>query len=254
MMIDMTRQYIMTRALPLFILLTGISVPACADIFDSPQNLDVLPTDISPAALRDTMRSFATDTGSRCYTCHVGEDEHDLRTYDFSLDDKEKKQKAREMVLMVKTINERLDDIFQNSPDKRLTVNCATCHHGQARPETIQAVLARAYREAGMEKAIEEYRSLRERHYGGYTFDFSERALMILAEEMAAIDDSVAALGFLDLNLQFYPQSSNSYVLQGQIFAAVGNVSAARTSLMKALEIDPDNPWTQQLLSGLTTE
>jgi len=253
-MIDMTRQYIMTRALPLFILLTGISVPACADIFDSPQNLDVLPTDISPAALRDTMRSFATDTGSRCYTCHVGEDEHDLRTYDFSLDDKEKKQKAREMVLMVKTINERLDDIFQNSPDKRLTVNCATCHHGQARPETIQAVLARAYREAGMEKAIEEYRSLRERHYGGYTFDFSERALMILAEEMAAIDDSVAALGFLDLNLQFYPQSSNSYVLQGQIFAAVGNVSAARTSLMKALEIDPDNPWTQQLLSGLTTE
>lgn len=254
MMIDMTRQYIMTRALPLFILLTGISVPACADIFDSPQNLDVLPTDISPAALRDTMRSFATDTGSRCYTCHVGEDEHDLRTYDFSLDDKEKKQKAREMVLMVKTINERLDDIFQNSPDERLTVNCATCHHGQARPETIQAVLARAYREAGMEKAIEEYRSLRERHYGGYTFDFSERALMILAEEMAAIDDSVAALGFLDLNLQFYPQSSNSYVLQGQIFAAVGNVSAARTSLMKALEIDPDNPWTQQLLSGLTTE
>ncbi len=250
----MPRHYIMTRALPLFILLTGISMPACADIFDNPQNLDVLPTDISPAALRDTMRSFATDTGSRCYTCHVGEDERDLRTYDFSLDDKEKKQKAREMVLMVKSINERLDEIFENSPDERLTVNCATCHHGQARPETIQAVLARAYREAGMEKAIEEYRSLRERHYGGYTFDFSERALMILAEEMAAIDDSVAALGFLDLNLQFYPQSSNSYVLQGQIFAADGNVSAARTSLTKALEIDPGNPWTQQLLSGLTTE
>ncbi|MCH8073042.1 MAG: hypothetical protein IIA09_13925 [Proteobacteria bacterium] len=67
-MIDMPRHYIMTRALPLFILLTGISMPACADIFDNPQNLDVLPTDISPAALRDTMRSFATDTGSTTTT------------------------------------------------------------------------------------------------------------------------------------------------------------------------------------------
>ena len=253
-MIEVTRHYIMTRALPLFILLTGISVPACAGIFDDPQNLDVLPTDISPAKLRDTMRSFATDTGSRCSTCHVGEDEHDLRTYDFSLDDKEKKRKAREMMLMVKSINERLDGIFENAPDERLTVSCATCHHGQARPETIQAVLARAYREAGMEKATEEYRSLRERYYGDYTFDFSERALMILAEEMAKNDDSVAALGFLDLNLQFYPRSSNSYVLQGEIFAADGNVSAARASLTKALEIDPGNPWTQQMLSALVAE
>lgn len=250
----MTRDNIVTRALPLIVLLTGTSVPARADIFDDPKNLDVLPKEISPAVLRDTMRSFATDTGSRCSTCHVGEDEQDLRTYDFSLDDKEKKRKAREMMLMVKTINERLDGIFENAPDERITVNCATCHHGQARPETIQAVLARVYREAGMEKATGEYRSLRERYYGGYTFDFSERALMILAEEMATNDDSVAALGFVDLNLQFYPQSSNSYVLQGRIFAADGNVPAARTSLTKALEIDPGNRWTQQMLSGLADE
>ena len=65
-------------------------------------------------------------------------------------------------------------------------------------------------------------------------------------------EDVLATVGLSWSDL--FPQSSNSYVLQGEIFAADGNVSAARTSLTKALEIDPDNPWTQQMLSGLATE
>jgi tetratricopeptide (TPR) repeat protein len=253
-MIDMTRLKTLTRFPPVTILLMGVLMPAYADIFDDPQNLEVLPKEITSTALRDTMRSFATSTGSRCWACHVGEDELDLSTYDFSLDDKEKKRKARDMIRMVNAINERLAGIFEKAPDERVTVNCATCHHGQARPETIQAVLARAKQEAGIEKAIADYRSLRERYYGSYTFDFSERALMILAEEMAAKNDSVAALGFLDLNLQFFPQSGNSYVMRGQILAADGNISAARESLMKALEIDPGNQWTQKMLSDLASK
>ena len=68
---------------------------ASAGIFDDPQNLKVLPEDISTEELRQTMRGFAQGTGSRCSACHVGKVEADLSTYDFSIDDKEKKLKAR---------------------------------------------------------------------------------------------------------------------------------------------------------------
>jgi len=231
--------------------LNAYALPAHAGMWDDPQNIKALSENITPDELRATMRSFATDTGSRCSSCHVGEVENDLRTYDFSLDEKEKKQKAREMILMVKDINTRLADAFEKSPDELVAVDCATCHRGQAKPEKIQELLARSYYAGGIEEASAEYHTLRERYYGGYTFDFSERALMIIAEEMAAQDDVRAALDFLELNLQFYPQSSRSFVLQGQIYAESGDVSAARASYLKALEIRPDDQWTQQLLTAL---
>ena len=133
-------------------------------------------------------------------------------------------------------------------------VDCATCHRGNSKPEKIQDVLARTYHDKGIQKADAQYRELRERYYGGYTFDFSERALMILAERMAEKDDIAAALGFLALNLEFYPRSSGSYVLKGQVLTASGDNPAARESYQRALEIEPGNPWTQRLLDAMDDE
>ncbi len=81
---------------------------ATAGIFDDPKNLEVLPEDISAEDLRQTMRGFAQGTGSRCSACHVGKIEADLSTYDFSIDDKEKKLKARKMIQLVRDINENI--------------------------------------------------------------------------------------------------------------------------------------------------
>ena len=131
------------------------------------------------------MRGFAINTGSRCSSCHVGEEENDLSSYDFSLDDKEKKRKARVMMQMVKDINQYLSEKLDKPADQLVRVDCATCHRGQARPQMLQDILTTVYKDEGLAKAIENYRTLRERCYGGYTYDFSESPLMVLAERLA---------------------------------------------------------------------
>ena len=60
-----------------------------------------------------------------------------------------------------------------------------------------------------------------------------------------------AALGFLDLNLEFYPQSVRTLVLQGQVLAAKGDKPVARESYVKALALEPDIMWTRRLLDTL---
>ena len=75
------------------------------DIFADPENLKVLPEDISSSALSATMRGFAMGLGVRCETCHVGEPNTPLSTFDFPSDEKETKQKARLMLQMVNEIN-----------------------------------------------------------------------------------------------------------------------------------------------------
>lgn len=225
-----------------------------AGLWDDPKNLKVLPKDISPAELSATMRGFAINTGSRCSSCHVGEEENDLSTYKFSLDDKEKKRKARIMLQMVKDINHNLAEKLGKPVDELVKVDCATCHRGQAKPEMLQDVLMAAYQSEGLDKSIAKYRELRERYYGGYAFDFSEWSLRALAEVMARSDKKDAALEFVKLNLEFYPESMQTYLLQGQIHAANDNVTAARSSYQKALEINPENLWVRNLLAALDAD
>ena len=184
----------------------------------------------------------------------MGEEDKDLSTYDFSLDDKEKKRKARVMLKMVQDINQNLAEKLDKPADKLVKVDCATCHRGQAKPEMLQDVLATVYRSDGLDKAIENYRALRERYFGGYTYDFSERPLMVLAERLAKEDETNAALGFVKLNLEFYPQSGSSYILQARIHQVSGNIPAARDSFGKALEIDPENQWVKKMLATLDTD
>lgn len=234
----------------LFLLVIGIA-PALADVWEEPENLQVLPEDISPDELRATMRGFAMGTGSRCSACHVGKVEADLSTYEFSLDDKEKKLKAREMIQLVRSINEQLAAAFPDAEEPLVQVTCATCHRGQDKPVMIEDVLAQALQKGGLEEAITEYRELRGRFYGGYTYDFSERSLMRFAEQLASEEAMDAAIGFLDLNLEFYPQSSRSYSQRGEVYAAMGEIDAARESFVKALEIEPQSGWIRSQLEAL---
>ena len=247
----MSRHLNSLHYLSLFLVMFTVAATAEAGMWDEPKNLKVLPEDISPDELRETMRGFATNTGSRCSHCHVGENEADLSTYDFSLDDKEKKKKARAMIRMVNDINSYLEESLGKPAAELVAVNCATCHRGQSKPEMIQDVLARSYDEGGIESAADKYRALRERYYGGYTFDFSEKALNILGERMANQEDLDGALAFLDLNLEYYPDSARTLVLKAQVLAAKGDKPAARENYLKAIELEPDNMWTKRLLEQL---
>ena len=95
------------------------------------------------------------------------------------------------------------------------------------------------------------YRKLRERYYGGFTYDFSEKALTILAEQLADQGDPDGALQFLDFNLIWYPDTARTVSLEGQVMVTKGDIPAARERYLKALEMDPGNKWVQFLLDKL---
>jgi len=103
----------------------------------------------------------------------------------------------------------------------------------------------------GLEETITNYRQLREQYYGGYTFDFSERVLMRFAENLAVGNDLESALSVIDLNLEFYPNSSRSYVLRAQVLVEKGDTTRAREDYLKALSIEPDSAWIRQQLDKL---
>ena len=239
------------RSTLLVSVLTIGAIPAHAGIWDDPENLQVLPENISPEELGMTMRGFAQGTGSRCSACHVGKVEADLGTYEFELDDKEKKLKAREMIQLVQSINDQIAAVFPDTSEPLVKVTCATCHRGQAKPVMIEDMLAKTVAEDGVDEAIVEYRQLRQKYYGGYTYDFSERSLMRFAEDLAAQEELLASIRFLDLNIEYYPQSSRSYLQRGEVYAELGEISAARKNFTKALEIEPQSNWIRERLESL---
>ncbi len=67
------------------------------------------------------MNLMSAGLGVRCSFCHV--------EGDFSKDDKEEKESAREMLKMTFALNK---DYF----DGRTEVSCATCHNGRAHPQS----------------------------------------------------------------------------------------------------------------------
>lgn len=98
-------------------------------------NLQVLPRDISRAELVAMMRGFAMHTGSRCSTCHVGEEGSDLSTYDFASDARPSKAVARRMMLMVRAINgSLLEGVGTPATPTVSKVTCYTCHRGVKTP------------------------------------------------------------------------------------------------------------------------
>lgn len=240
--------------MPTLLMLAGLLMATSnvsAGLFDDPKNLKVLPKDTSSDELRQMMRGISQGTGNRCSACHVGEVEADLNTYDFSLDDKEKKAKARKMIELVAEINANLANAFPDPTEPLVTVTCATCHRGQSKPEMIEDVLLRALHDDGLDQAIAKYRELRDRYYGGYTFDFSERTLMRIAEDLGGQDELDAAMAFVNLNLEFFPESSRSYVLRAQVLAEQGDIDAARSDYETALEMEPDSGWIKEQLDKL---
>lgn len=238
------------RVTVLTVLLFSTAV-ASAGMFDDAKNLQILPEETSADELRAMMRAVSTGTGNRCSACHVGEVEADLSTYDFSLDDKEKKAKARKMIKMTQEINAALASAFPDAEEPLVAVTCATCHRGQSKPEMIEDVLMQSLASDGLEHSIAKYRELRERYYGGYTFDFSERMLMRMTETLGASEQLDAAMAYVNLNLEYYPDSSRSYVMRAQVFAEQGDIAAARRDYEKALEMEPDSWWIKEQLDKL---
>ena len=223
------------------------------DIFAEPQNLKVLPDDISRAELRATMRSFALDLGLSCASCHVGEDGQSIFEYDFAADDKALKLIARDMMRMVEDINSTVSKSDREAGHEFVTVNCVTCHRGQDKPRMIQDVLAEVYSEEGIDAAMSKYTELRDQFYGGFVFDFSAERLGLFAQSLAgsAPDDAMAVH---NLNVEINPHAGAAYSGRGQAFQRAGELESALADYKNAVALDDNFAFLQQVITSLETQ
>ena len=242
-------KFSVTRSSSLLLLLLCGS--AQAGIFDDPENLEVLPEDISAQELGATMRGFALGLGLRCSNCHVGEEGQDLAEYDFASDEKELKLKAREMLKMVRAINK---DFLDEIEEDHVQVRCVTCHRGVKEPKLLGQVLAEAAEEEGSAAIRETYFALKEQYYGSHSYDFSESGLGTIVRNWGEGRDPAETTALLDLMLEEHPQSFMAHFMYGEMERESGNTASAISYYQKALELNPQAIFIQRRLEQLQQE
>lgn len=210
------------------------------DIYADPENLKVLPEDISSKDLGATMKGFALGLGLRCEDCHVGEKGKPLTTFDFPADDKDMKLKARIMIAMVKEINKtlvpKLDEVEKAD---RVEVRCVTCHRGQQQPKLIQDILDQELAENGIDGALARYDELRSKFHGSHTYDFSEFTLPMYASGLSGDDGVEQGIALVSVNARHFPDSYYTQFVLGELQTAAGQNESAISSYNRALEINP---------------
>jgi tetratricopeptide (TPR) repeat protein len=210
------------------------------DIFANPENLKVLPEDISSADLGATMKGFAMGLGLRCEDCHVGEKGKPLTTFDFAADDKEMKLKARVMIDMVNQINNTLvPGLDKVEKAQRVDVRCITCHRGQRKPKLIQDVLDEELAENGIDAALARYAELRDKFHGSHSYDFSEFTLPMYAQGLSGDDKISNGIALAKVNAGHFPESYYTQFLLGELHNASGAKEEAINHYSKALELNP---------------
>ena len=207
---------------------------------DSLTNLRVLPKNTPVMQVVGMMRNITGDLGVRCQFCHVGEEGQPLEQFDFASDQKRTKAVARQMMLMVREINGRLDTLPER-PTPLLQVTCATCHRGTSRPVPLFSLMVETSQAAGADSAIAAYRTLRRRYYGRDAFDFGEPSLNIAAFRLGQAKRYDEAFAMLKLNEEFFPASSGMYVFRGNINLMRGDTAAAEAAFREAIRRDSTN-------------
>lgn len=233
-------------------LIAAVAAPSAAQFPpDSLVNLKVLPEDTPVRELIGVMRGFALGLGVRCQYCHVGEAGQPLSEFDFASDEKATKQRARVMLEMVQDIN---DEYLPRLPERttpNVAVQCATCHRANARPVMVEDVLLQAMDEDGLEAAKTKYREVREEYYGSFTYDFTEFTLSLFAQSLMGqrrLDD---AIGMLELNREYFPDSFGIPFLLGEANRAKGETDLAIQHYERALELNPNFRQAQQRINQL---
>ena len=215
------------------------------------QNLQVLPSDMSRGEVTAIMRGFTSALGVRCSTCHVGEEGQPLNTYDMASDDKVMKLKAREMLRMMRTINEEVLAGLPGRTDGEPMVTCATCHGGLRIPMPIEDVVATTLASDGLDAAEARYAELREQYFGGRQYDFSQGHLLGMANDFQRADRLDAAERLYGMALRYFEGSTGGHLGLGAVAEAREDLAAARMHYGHVLDIDPDNAQARRRLDAI---
>jgi pentatricopeptide repeat protein len=238
----------------IILLATFLALPAKAQDRwtwpEKPTNIQVLPKDWPGSRLQPVMIGFTRALGVRCSYCHKGEEGKPLSTYDFPSDENPNKDRAREMLRMLSTINDHLKKI-QPSGDKRVNMWCDTCHRGRPRPTTLEEELGEQYRIKGLEPALDYYADLKQKYYGRGAYDFGEGALNAFGYEVLGKNDAAGAIEVFRLNAAQFPQSGNVWDSLAEAYMKAGHFKEAEEYYQKALTRDPTDENAREQLKKL---
>lgn len=217
---------------------------------EKPKNLQILNKDWPGSRLSPIMRGFTRSLGVRCSYCHVGEEGKSLSTFDFVSDANPNKDRAREMLRMLGSVNDHLKKI-EPSGDRPVNMWCHTCHRGRPRPLTLGEELGEQHRAKGIDAALEHYADLKLRYYSRGAYDFGERSLNDLGFEILGKGDAAAAIKIFKLNTDEFPKSANAWDSLAEAYMKAGDMKRATQLYEKVLEMDPKSENAREMLKKI---
>jgi len=238
-------------AFKLFLTMALATIAANAQGPSEFTNLQFFPKTISRDELIGTMRGFSFSLNVRCEYCHAGKGGNELKDMNWASDEKETKRTARAMLRMMANINqEYIAKLGRQAPKQ---VGCVTCHHRLAVPTTMDAVLAETLETKDIPAAINQYRELRKKAYGGGQYDFGETPLNQLTESLLKQHKTQAAVAIMELNVEVNtPPSLWTYNLLAMSHDANKEKDKAKADYQRILELNPENAWAKKQLEQLT--
>ncbi|MSO84210.1 MAG: c-type cytochrome [Acidobacteria bacterium] len=220
-------------------------------------NLQVWPKDTSRAVIMQFMNAFDDSLGVTCNYCHV----EPGGRFDFASDEKREKRVARQMILLRDSINVVLPAIVgkpagagptsvNGQPGAPVRVLCSSCHRGLPIPRSLADFVTDASANGGA-AGLAKYKELRTKYYGGQQFDFTETALLGIAQRSMTAKNADDAIAYLQTNLEYYPKSARTYQAMAQARSAKGDKPGAIKDLEKAVELDPENAQARNQLQQI---
>jgi tetratricopeptide (TPR) repeat protein len=118
-------------------------------------------------------------------------------------------------------------------------------------PQQLGDLLNQTMTSKGEAAAVGLYRELRQKYVGAEAYDFREPVLLGLGRQSLASAKADDALAWLQLNVEFYPQSAESYLVLAQVHERKRDQAAAIKDLEKALALVPGNIDAKRQLARL---
>jgi tetratricopeptide (TPR) repeat protein len=219
------------------------------------ENLKVFSKDIPRDSLFGIMRGFTVALGVNCTFCHVTEPAPvgapgPRERLEPAADDKQTKKTARFMIKMADSLNRVVLAALPERHSPRITVSCATCHHGSPLPQTTQAMVAESIDKSGLDSAMATYRKLRANMVNG-RYDFREGPINDVATTLAGSGRTDDAIRLLEMNQEFFPSSAAVDVTMAEVYLRAGDRDKAITHLRAALVKRPNDQRVMRRLRDL---
>jgi glyoxylase-like metal-dependent hydrolase (beta-lactamase superfamily II) len=119
-------------------------------------------------------------------------------------------------------------------------------------PQSICGPLTEALEKDGTEAAVALYRQLKNEEPENWSF--AENELNMLGYQLIARDRFDEATAILELNVEAYPASFNTYDSLGEAYMLGGRTEAAIANYERSLELNPDNTNASSMLARLREE